>query len=75
MRFNEPMTANILSNHRLVPPFGLNGGEAGLVGRNWIQRHNGTQENLDEPATVEMKPGDVFVIETPEGGGFGSIPK
>ncbi|MBR8841003.1 MAG: hydantoinase B/oxoprolinase family protein, partial [Stigonema ocellatum SAG 48.90 = DSM 106950] len=74
IRFNEPMTANILSNHRLVPPFGLNGGEAGLVGRNWIQRQNGTQENLEEPATVEMKTGDVFVIETPGGGGFGSIP-
>ncbi|MBD2343344.1 hydantoinase B/oxoprolinase family protein [Anabaena subtropica] len=72
IRFLEPMTANILSNHRLVPPFGLNGGEAGKVGRNWIQRHNGTKENLDSTATVEMKPGDVFVIETPGGGGFGS---
>jgi N-methylhydantoinase B len=73
IRFNEPMTANILSNHRFVPPFGLNGGETGLVGRNWIQRHNGTPENLDSTATVEMKPGDVFVIETPGGGGFGKV--
>jgi N-methylhydantoinase B len=73
IRFLEPMTANILSNHRFVPPFGLNGGEAGLVGRNWIERQDGTQENLDEPATVEMKPGDIFVIETPGGGGFGKV--
>ncbi|WP_414589064.1 hydantoinase B/oxoprolinase family protein [Scytonema sp. PCC 10023] len=73
IRFLEAMTANILSNHRFVPPFGLNGGEAGLVGRNWIERQDGTQENLDEPATVEMKPGDVFVIETPGGGGFGKV--
>jgi N-methylhydantoinase B len=73
IRFLEPMTANILSNHRFVAPFGLNGGEAGLVGRNWIERQDGTQENLDEPATVEMKPGDVFVIETPGGGGFGKV--
>jgi N-methylhydantoinase B len=71
IRFNESMTANILSGHRFVPPFGLDGGEAGLVGRNWIQRQNGTQENLDSTATVEVKPGDVFVIETPGGGGFG----
>lgn len=71
IRFLEPMTANILSNHRLVPPFGLNGGEAGQVGRNWIQRQDGTEENLDSTATVEMQPGDVFVIETPGGGGFG----
>lgn len=70
IRFLEPMTANILSGHRFVPPFGLNGGEAGKVGRNWIQRHDGTQENLDSTATVEMQPGDVFVIETPGGGGM-----
>jgi len=71
IKFLEPMTANILSGHRFVRPFGLNGGEAGLVGRNWIQRQNGSQENLDSTATVEMQPGDVFVIETPGGGGFG----
>jgi N-methylhydantoinase B len=74
IRFLEPMTANILSGHRVIPPFGLNGGQAGIVGRNWIQRQNGIEENLDSTATVEMKPGDVFVIETPGGGGFGNIP-
>ncbi|MDF5715146.1 MAG: hydantoinase B/oxoprolinase family protein [Rhizonema sp. NSF051] len=74
IKFLEPMTANILSGHRLIPPLGLDGGESGLVGRNWIQRQNGIQEDLDSTATVEMEPGDVFVIETPGGGGFGSIP-
>ncbi|MEH2131254.1 MAG: hydantoinase B/oxoprolinase family protein [Nostoc sp.] len=73
IRFLEPMTANILSGHRLVPPFGLNGGEAGKVGRNWIQRQNGIEEYLDSTATVEMNTGDVFVIETPGGGGFGEV--
>ncbi|MGF2036574.1 MAG: hydantoinase B/oxoprolinase family protein [Nostoc sp. CmiVER01] len=73
IRFLEPMTANILSGHRVVPPFGLNGGEAGIIGRNWVQRENGIEENLDSTATVEMKPGDVFVIETPGGGGFGEV--
>ncbi|MCX7593814.1 MAG: hydantoinase B/oxoprolinase family protein [Fischerella sp.] len=73
IKFLEPMTANILSGHRVIPPFGLNGGEAGKVGRNWIQRQNGTQENLGSTATVEMKSGDVFVIETPGGGGFGKV--
>lgn len=71
IQFLEPMTANILSGHRVVPPFGLSGGEAGQVGRNWVQRQDGTQEILDSTATVEMKPGDIFVIETPGGGGFG----
>lgn len=71
IKFLEPMTANILSGHRRIPPFGLNGGEAGKAGRNWIERQDGTQEYLDGTATVEMLPGDVFVIETPGGGGFG----
>jgi N-methylhydantoinase B len=73
IKFLEAMTANILSGHRVIPPFGLNGGEAGQVGRNWIQRQDGTQENLNSTATVQMQPGDVFVIETPGGGGFGKL--
>ncbi|PSB03826.1 5-oxoprolinase [Merismopedia glauca CCAP 1448/3] len=72
IKFLSPMTANILSGHRVIPPFGLNGGEPGKVGKNWIERGNGSQENLYSTATVEMQPGDVFVIETPGGGGFGN---
>ncbi|AFZ57212.1 oxoprolinase family protein [Anabaena cylindrica FACHB-243] len=72
IKFLEPMTANILSSHRLLPPFGLNGGETGQLGRNWVQRQNGTEEDLGSTATVEMQPGDIFVIETPGGGGFGA---
>ncbi len=72
IRFLEPMTASILSNRRLVPPFGLNGGEAGLVGRNWVERRDGSQEILGSTATVQMQPGDVFAIATPGGGGFGA---
>jgi N-methylhydantoinase B len=73
IKFLEPMTANILSGHRLVPPFGLNGGENGVLGKNWIQRQDGSQEDLGSTATTQMQPGDVFVIETPGGGGFGQI--
>ena len=73
LKFLEPMTANILSSHRLIPPFGLDGGESGKVGRNWIKRENGTEENLGNTATVEMQSGDVFIIETPGGGGFGKV--
>ena len=73
LKFLEPMTANILSSHRLIPPFGLDGGESGKVGRNWIKRENETEENLGNTATVEMQSGDVFIIETPGGGGFGKV--
>ena len=75
IRFKESMTAGILSNHRLVPPFGLNGGEAGEVGKTYVERKDATIEPLDSTATVEMQPGDTFIIETPGGGGYGFIKK
>ncbi len=72
IEFREAMTAAILSNHRRVPPFGLNGGAPGQVGRNWIERANGSIEELSGTDRVSMSPGDIFVIETPGGGGFGT---
>ncbi len=71
IRFREPMTAAILANRRRVPPFGLVGGEAGAAGRNWIERVDGRIEELPATARAEMAAGDVFVIETPGGGGYG----
>lgn len=70
IRFLEQMTAGILSGHRVVSPPGLNGGGDGLVGRNYVERGDGKIEELGSTATVEMNAGDVFVIETPGGGGF-----
>lgn len=71
LRFLEPMTAAILSGRRIVPPFGLDGGGAGAVGRNYVERSDGTVEELGSTAVVEMQVGDVFTIETPGGGGYG----
>ena len=71
MRFLEPMTAGILSSRRVNPPFGLAGGEAGATGRNYVERKDGNVEELGSTAMVEMNGGDVFVVETPGGGGFG----
>ncbi len=71
LRFLEPMTAAILSSRRVVPPFGLHGGEAGATGRNYVEHWDGTIEELGSTAVVEMNVGDVFVIETPGGGGYG----
>lgn len=71
VRFREPMTAAILSNRRRVPPFGLAGGEPGLCGKTWVQRQDGAVETLAATAAVEMNPGDLFVVETPGGGGYG----
>ncbi|MEK9850366.1 MAG: hydantoinase B/oxoprolinase family protein, partial [Candidatus Puniceispirillum sp.] len=73
LRFLEDMEAVILANHRLVPPYGMNGGLAGAVGRNWVERTDGTIEELGPTDIRQMKAGDVFVIESPGGGGFGTI--
>ena len=71
VRFLESMTAAILANHHRVPPFGLKGGGPGAVGRAWVERNDGRRESLRATGQAEMAPGDVFVIDTPGGGGFG----
>jgi len=71
IEFLQPMTAAILSNHRRVAPFGVAGGAPGAVGRNRVQRRDGSVEDLGATATVSMESGDVLIIETPGGGGFG----
>jgi 5-oxoprolinase (ATP-hydrolysing) len=71
LRFLESMTASILSSHRKVPNFGVDGGEPGALGRNYVERADGTVEELGGTDKAEMSPGDVFVVETPGGGGYG----
>lgn len=71
IRFRAAMTASLLSNRRRVPPFGIAGGAAGAPGRQWVERAGGAHEDLGPLASLEMEPGDVFVIETPGGGGYG----
>jgi 5-oxoprolinase (ATP-hydrolysing) len=72
VRFLQPMTAAILSNGRVVPSFGIAGGQPGAVGINRVERADGRVEVLGHIGSVEMAPGDVFVIETPGGGGCGT---
>jgi 5-oxoprolinase (ATP-hydrolysing) len=73
VRFLEPMTAAILSGHRLVRPHGLAGGAAGAAGRNYVLRADGAVSELGPFDQTEMAAGDVFVIESPGGGGYGAI--
>jgi 5-oxoprolinase (ATP-hydrolysing) len=72
VRFLEPMTASILSNGRHSGAFGMAGGSAGAPGVNRVERADGSSLPLDHIGSVEMAPGDVFVIETPGGGGYGA---
>jgi 5-oxoprolinase (ATP-hydrolysing) len=75
VRFLEPMTAAILSGHRRVPPYGMAGGRSGAVGRNSVRRADGKSTALGGSDKTEMNAGDVFIIETPGGGGFGTPEK
>ena len=72
LRFLEPLTAAVVSSSRRVPPYGLAGGLPGAPGRNAVERAGGAVEELPGVCRIEMAPGDVLVIETPGGGGYGA---
>jgi len=72
LRFEEAMTVSLLSNHRTVPPFGLDGGEPGACGANRVIRRDGRIAGLKGSDTTQVEAGDVLEIETPGGGGYGS---
>jgi len=61
IRFREAMTAAILS----------------ALGRNHVERQDGSVVELNGTDRIDMQPGDCFIIETPGGGGFGkpAMPK
>jgi 5-oxoprolinase (ATP-hydrolysing) len=71
VRFLEPMTAVMLANHRRIAPFGVAGGAPGAVGVNYVERADGRREEFGATFAVAMNSGDVFVVETPGGGGYG----
>lgn len=72
LRFTEAVTVSTLSSHRRVPPYGMAGGAPGALGRNRIERADGTVQHLRGADSAHLEPGDVLVIETPGGGGYGN---
>ena len=72
LRFLEPMTVTTLASHRRVAPYGMAGGQPGALGRHWVRRAGGTVVPMRGCDSVEVAAGDVFVIETPGGGGYGT---
>ena len=71
VKFREQMTASMLSGHRIVPPYGMEGGSQGRLGRNFVERVDGSVIEQGGTDSVEVYDGDVYVIETPGGGGYG----
>jgi 5-oxoprolinase (ATP-hydrolysing) len=72
IRFRAPMMAAMLANRRVTAPFGLNGAADGAPGTNWVERADGSVTQLGATGKTEVNTGDVFVIETPGGGGYGA---
>ncbi|GAA3887445.1 hydantoinase B/oxoprolinase family protein [Streptomyces sedi] len=72
LAFLEPMTVALLTGHRRVPPYGMAGGAPGALGRNAVERADGTVTDLAGSDSVDVGPGDVLRVETPGGGGYGA---
>ncbi len=72
MRFNEGMTVSLLTGHRRIAPYGLDGGGPGRTGGNHVIRQDGTRETFGSTGQIDIRAGDRLVIETPGGGGFGT---
>jgi 5-oxoprolinase (ATP-hydrolysing) len=72
VKFREQMTASMLSGHRIIPPYGMKGGAEGQVGHNYVQRVDGSVTEQGGTDSTEVYDGDVYVIETPGGGGYGT---
>ena len=73
MTFLEPVSLSVLTQHRIIPPYGLKGGEPGKTGKQWIRKRNGSMINLGWKDEAELELGDCFILHTPGGGGYGSI--
>ena len=73
MTFLEQMTVTTLCSHRVVPPFGANGGAPGEVGKEWVERADGAIVAHAGNDQTDVFPGDTFVMQTPSGGGWGAI--
>mmetsp|Transcript_17289 Transcript_17289/g.39833 ORF Transcript_17289/g.39833 Transcript_17289/m.39833 type:complete len:604 (+) Transcript_17289:2548-4359(+) len=86
IEFLEEMTVSMLANRRQVAPFGLEGGESGALGHNWVERkgtarqmaHGETSsaslEGAGHRSSVVLQAGDLYCVQTPGGGGFGPKP-
>ena len=66
-----PARMSLLSDRRKRAPYGLQGGADGALGRAFVIRADGSQEQLASKGSWDLRAGDRVRIETPGGGGFG----
>lgn len=85
IEFRIPMQVSILSERRVYRPYGLNGGEDALCGKNiWVRRIKSNNDkgedewevrelSMGAKNTASMQPGDRIIVKTPGGGGWGKV--
>ncbi len=75
LKFLETMEASILSDHRMVPPYGVEGGQDGATGLNQVLRLDGSIDDLNGTDRTTIAAGECIIIRTPGGGGYGTAKK
>ncbi|MBN1597898.1 MAG: hydantoinase B/oxoprolinase family protein [Bacteroidales bacterium] len=71
IRFLEDVTLTLLSQHREIAPYGMNGGGEGRKGEQYLIRENGERIPFKGIETIEVKRNEVIEIRTPGGGAWG----
>ena len=69
-----PATLSLVTERRVSRPWGLDGGEPGAPGENWLLPggDESRAERLPDKCTVQLAAGDVLRLVTPGGGGYGA---
>ena len=73
MMFRKPLELSVLTERRVLAPYGMEGGGAGTKGLNTIVTKEGRKLNLGGKCSVPVQAGDVFRLQTPGGGGYGEL--
>ncbi|HDO06440.1 MAG TPA: 5-oxoprolinase, partial [Bacteroidetes bacterium] len=69
--FLEEMELSLLTQHRVVAPYGMKGGEPGSRGEQWLIKPNSQKTKLDGITSLKVNKKDILLLKTPGGGGFG----
>ncbi|KAF5278020.1 hypothetical protein FQA39_LY18417 [Lamprigera yunnana] len=71
--FRAPLILSVLTERRVLQPYGIEGGMPGERGLNLLIKSSGRTINLGPKTTVPVEPGDIFQLCTPGGGGYGKL--
>lgn len=71
--FRKPVTLSVLTERRVLCPYGMAGGESAKKGVNLLHKADGRVIFLGSKTAANIAAGDVFAMKTPGGGGYGPV--